>query len=103
MCADLEPGAPRSRDIERVFDAIGLLLARCPSDDDNVLRPLMRSVVVEAQRAGLKAEMLLRLLKESWHSLPNLSRGDGRAGHYDALERVVTLCICEYYRSDHGQ
>lgn len=103
MCADVEPGAPLSRDVERVFSALGSLLSHCPHDDDSVLRPLMRSVVLEARAAGLQAEMLLRLLKESWRSLPEPTSGDGRLGHYDALNRVVSLCIREFYRDDSGR
>jgi hypothetical protein len=87
-------------DVTRVFDAIAALLARCPGGTDATLRPLMRTVVAEAKSAGLYAEMLIRLLKESWRALPEPATSEARLLHFEALNRVVVLCIREFYRSD---
>lgn len=100
MSGDLREQLGLGADVDRLFQAIGGLLARCPDADDAVLRPLMRTVVAEARGAGLYAEMLLRLLKESWRSLPEPTSSMARLAHFEALDRVVSLCIREFYRSD---
>lgn len=92
--------SPLSGDLGPLFDAIAALLTRCPQGDDATLRPLMCRVVAEARKAGLHAEILLRLLKESWRSLPDQMTMLERLQRAESLNRVVTLCIREFYRGD---
>lgn len=95
-----EQTSPLSLDLEPVFDAITALLSRCPDGDDASLRPLMCALVAEAHRAGVHAEILLRLLKEGWRTLPDHLTTEERLKRAESLNRVVTLCICEFYRAD---
>lgn len=89
-----------SSDISPVFDAITALLSHSPDSDDGALRPLMRAVVTEAKKAGVQPEILLRLLKEGWRSLPDQISTEERLRRADSLNRVVSLCIREFYRPD---
>lgn len=100
MSQEHDQSAPLSRDIGPVFDAITALLSRCPDGDDASLRPLMRTLVTEARSAGVQAEILLRLLKEGWRSLPEQLTTEERLKRAESLNRVVSLCIHEFYRAD---
>ena len=92
--------SPLSPDLDPVFEAITALLSRCPDGADASLRPLMCALVAEARRAGVPAEILLRLLKEGWRTLPDRLTAEERLKRAESLNRVVTLCICEFYRAD---
>ncbi|HEY8311457.1 MAG TPA: hypothetical protein VIG47_12915 [Gemmatimonadaceae bacterium] len=102
MTGDQQETSLVSRDTDRVFKALGALLARYPESDEVTLRPVMHTVVTEARAVGLYPEMLLRLLKESWNSLPEPATIDARARHYEVRNRVVSLCIREYYRTENA-
>ena len=100
MSQEHDKSAPSLRDIGAVFDAITALLSHCPDEDDASLRPLMRALVTEARNAGVHAEILLRLLKEGWRSLPEQLAAEERLKRAESLNRVVSLCIHEFYRAD---
>lgn len=100
MSHEHDPSAPLSRDTGPVFDAITALLSHCPDEDDASLRPFMRTLVAEARSAGVHAEILLRLLKEGWRSLPDQLTAEERLKRAESLNRVVSLCIREFYRAD---
>lgn len=97
---DVTAESPLDRDPERLFEAVGRLLAHTPLPEDGALRPLVRAVVLEARLLGIYPEMLIRLIKESWRSLPDPPSSTARLDHLAALDRLVTLCIVEYFRSD---
>lgn len=65
--------------------------------DEAKLRIALREVCECARRDGVRAEHLLIVLKESWRGLPEraaLPRFDAD----EALGRVVSACINEYYQ-----
>lgn len=65
-------------------------------EDEAALRAALRDVCERARRDGIRAEHLLIVLKESWRELPEraaLPRFDAD----EALGRVVSACINEYY------
>ena len=65
--------------------------------DEAKLRVALREVCERARRDGVRAEHLLIVLKESWRELPE--RATLPRFHADeALGRVVSACINEYYQ-----
>jgi hypothetical protein len=60
------------------------------------LQPALHLVASEARERKVHAEQLLVLLKDVWFSLPRV-RADSVDGQQQMLQRVVTLCIREYY------
>lgn len=63
--------------------------------DISAIQPALRAVAAEARERKVHAEQLLVLLKDVWFRLPNVQSGDAE-GQLQ-LQRVVTLCIREYY------
>ena len=70
--------------------------AEASSSTGSALRPRLRPVVDEAHAAGLHAEQLLSLMKESWRSRP-VPRGENRELARAQLDGIITLCIKEFY------
>jgi hypothetical protein len=66
-------------------------------DDAVALQPALQRIAAEAREKQMHAEQLLIVLKDVWFGLPEIAQ----AAHGDAqnrlLQRVVTLCIREYY------
>src|SRR4051812_11136880 len=60
------------------------------------LQPALREIAIEARRKGIHAEQLLVVLKDAWFTLPPVrdAKGDDQNS---LLQRVVTMCIREYY------
>jgi len=78
--------------------ALELALGGPAGNGDRALRHTIRELCAEAQRAGLRPEELIVLFKATWRSRPELgtvSRGELTP----ALDRVITMCIEEYYRT----
>jgi hypothetical protein len=63
---------------------------------EDELRAVVRELCGDAHRQGLRPEALILLLKKTWMSRPDLAstrRGDTKV----ILDRIITLCIEEYY------
>lgn len=69
---------------------------RYDDSDEAELRIALRAVCDRARRDGVRAEHLLVVLKESWRELPKQPRLQ-RPNADEALARVVSACINEYY------
>lgn len=65
--------------------------------DIAALQPALRAVASEARERKVQAEQLLVLLKDVWFSLPSVRSSGNVDGQQQMLQRVVTLCIREYY------
>lgn len=61
------------------------------------LKPALRSVAAEARDKKLHAEHLLLALKDVWFALPQIRTAPDGEAQQRLLQRVVTLCIREYY------
>ena len=73
------------------------LQAQLGPSPNGELRRAMRLLCDDARRRGLRAEQVIVLVKEAWASLPEvhaLPRGQQRS---EALSRIVSLCIDEFY------
>ena len=81
--------------VAAVRDALRLYLA-----DNAEPRPLQQALVhmsAEARDKDVRAEHLLVLLKDAWHSLPEVRVMTDTTEQVRLLQRVVTMCIKEYY------
>lgn len=84
---------------EQTIDAVRAALAAYiddPSSGDP-LRHALHILADEARRKNVFAEQLLVVLKDIWYSLPAVRRMHEQAEQVRLLQRVVTMCIKEYY------
>lgn len=65
--------------------------------DTSFLQKALHDLAEDARQHDVRAEQLLVVLKDVWFSLPQLTRAGPNAELDNALQRVVTLCIREYY------
>lgn len=69
---------------------------------DGLFRPDLRGACDAARRLGLRAEQFILIVKDAW-SEQWRGRVLSRQQAAFALERVVTVCIEEFYRRDNDQ
>ena len=80
-----------------------LLRAELPSRSDGGLRlsgdsrRAIRALCAAAHEEHLRAEQLLVVVKQALNSLPEVATLPYGAGRADALARVISLCIEEFY------
>jgi hypothetical protein len=81
------------------IDALRSALAGNMGDEshDDSLRTALRAMAAEARAKGLLAEQLLVVLKDIWYSSPGVQGMSEPAEKIRRLQRVVTICIKEYY------
>lgn len=95
MAHDSSAGRPQLR-AETVTELTAALRNYAANEADiAAIQPALRAVAAEAREKKVQAEQLLVLLKDVWFGLPraHVSEGDAQV----QLQRVVTLCIREYY------
>lgn len=68
---------------------------RQPSADLS-LRRALRALCLEARARELRAEQVIVLFKRAWDTLPE-SRGRDGGKKQEMLDRVITVCVEEYY------
>jgi len=64
---------------------------------DESLHSALRAVAREARASRIHAEQLLVALKDVWYGLPAIRDSQDNEKQHRLLQRVVTLCIREYY------
>lgn len=76
-------------------------LRRCLDNDGDMesVRPALTKLAREARERRIFAEHLLITLKDMWYALPQV-RQSGNEEQQRLLERLITLCIREYYSTD---
>lgn len=69
------------------------------ADESNAanLQPALHRIAAEAREKKMQAEHLLVLLKDVWFALPQVRQIKDIEHQNKLLQRVVTLCIREYY------
>ena len=82
--------------VAAVRDALRAFLAD-DADSSALQRALLR-LSTEARSTGMLPEQLLVLLKDTWSALPDVRAMTDTAEQVRLLQRVVTMCITEYYR-----
>ena len=91
--ADMQPVDLSAADVSLLRLALEEIQAASVSDRSP--RPLLRQVCADARARHMSAASLIILLKETWRSLPE---NDYRtASRSDYLDRVISMCIEEYY------
>ncbi len=65
--------------------------------DGTALRRALQSMAAEAREKDILPEQLLVVLKDVWYSLPGVRGMSEPAEQIRLLQRVVTMCIKEYY------
>lgn len=101
MAFDSGPTPPSRLDdatVAAVRDALRLYL----SDDaqPGALHQALLRMSVEARDKEMRAEQLLVLLKETWSTLPEVRAMIDTREQVRMLQRVVTMCIKEYYTAN---
>ena len=67
------------------------------AENASALRASMLLVAAEARARNILPEQLLVRLKETWSSLPEVRAMHDSHEQARLLQRVVTMCIREYY------
>lgn len=62
------------------------------------LRDALDLMAKEAREKSMLPEQLLVVLKDIWYALPAVRAIEDSAAQIRLLQRVVTMCIKEYYR-----
>jgi hypothetical protein len=61
------------------------------------LRIALHQLAREAKEKAVPPEQLLVALKAIWQSIPNVENAPDRTEQTRVLQRVVTICIKEYF------
>jgi hypothetical protein len=61
------------------------------------LHDLLCRAADEARGKGISAERLLLILKDIWHSLPEVAGAASRDAENELLQQLITRCIQAYY------
>ena len=67
------------------------------SKDPGRLQPSLLHIAGEARARSILPEHLLVVLKDVWSSLPEVRSMTNTREQVNLLQRVVTMCIKEYY------
>ena len=78
--------------------AIGVALGRKAQDAEEDLRSTLRILCADARRLGVRPEELVVLIKTIWRAHPETCALP-RSQTGPVLERIVSMCIDEYFRS----
>jgi hypothetical protein len=84
---------------EETIAAVRTTLVRyvdAPTDGDE-LRSALHAMAADARAKAVPPEQLLVALKDIWYSLPVVRGMHDPSEQIRLLQRVVTMCIKEYY------
>ena len=97
MAHDSSPGdnALAGETIDDVRSAL-LEYVDAPSRGER-LRGALHALAREARDKSILPEKLLIVLKDIWYALPAVRRMEEQEEQVRLLQRVVTMCIREYY------
>jgi hypothetical protein len=93
--SSLGPSALDAGTIKAVREAL-IAYVDAPTQS-NALRSALHRMAVEAHDKSMLPEQLLVMLKDIWHSLPSVQSISDPTEQVRLLQRVVTMCIKEYY------
>ena len=99
MMAHDSSGTPSSQLNDETVSAVRQALRTYLSDskDSSALQSSLLSMASEARARGIMPEQLLIVLKDVWNSLPEVRSMTDVHEQIGLLQRVVTMCIKEYY------
>jgi uncharacterized protein (DUF2267 family) len=82
---------------ESIAELTAALDAYIRDEKSDELRRRLQGIAVEARELGMHAEQLLVVLKDVWYAQPSLREGGNEVDQTRLLQRVVSICIREYY------
>jgi hypothetical protein len=96
-----DPGTSPSRLDDESLNSVRLALRGYLRDsgDPSALQASLLLVATEARARSILPEHLLVILKETWSSLPEVRAMSDAGEQVRLLQRVVTMCIREYYNA----
>ena len=98
MAADSSHTPPSRLDDETMSMVRGALRAYlADASDPTELRAALLRMSAEARARSMLPEQLLVLLKDTWNALPEVRGTSDAVEQIRLLQRVVTMCIKEYY------
>ena len=99
MMAHDSSGTPSSRLEDETVSAVRHALREYlrESGDSAVLRASLLRMASEARSRAILPEQLLIVLKDVWNTLPEVRSMSDSREQIGMLQRVVTMCIKEYY------
>ncbi len=99
MAKDSPPPRPQlsGTSIQNLKDALRDFLADGGDNPGASLQTALTRVASEARDKQMQAEQLLVALKDTWFALPEVAALRDNESQNRALQRVVSLCIREYY------
>src|SRR5687768_6200456 len=100
MAHDSSPPPTAALDEETVARA-RVALSNYLEDSDAAgpeLRNALDAMATEARAKSMLPEQLLVVLKDIWYALPAVRALEDSGAQIRLLQRVVTMCIKEYYR-----
>jgi hypothetical protein len=97
MAQDSTPDRPglSKASVDALKSALEKFLA--DETDTATLQPALQRISTEARQKKIYPEQLLVLLKDVWYGLPQLRQMPEGERQHRMLQRVVTMCIREYY------
>jgi len=97
MAHDPSPG-PTALDAQTITALHAALVQYVGSPaQSSALRDALTRMATEARDKSMLPEQLLVVLKDIWHSLPGVQAIADPTEQVRLLQRVVTMCIKEYY------
>ena len=91
-----EPGPfPAASTIDRLQRAVARYLSDPLAEDD--VRAAFRVFALEARAKRLRAEELVIMFKKLWVTFPEVQAIAERGERQRLLDRLVTVCIQQYY------
>ncbi len=99
MMAHDSSNPPSSRLDDETVSAVRVALRAYLRDstDPSALQASLLMLASEARARAILPEQLLIVLKDVWHTLPEVRSMTDTREHIGMLQRVVTMCIKEYY------
>jgi hypothetical protein len=96
----MQPNALAQETVNAVRRALQRYEIEAPaSEPASELRVALRALAQEARLKAVPPEKLLIILKGIWQALPELENARDEVAQTRALQRIVTICIKEYFAS----
>lgn len=93
----MSPNALAQEAVESVRTALERYVETLTADPAPELRSALHVLAQDARAKGVPPEHLLVTLKGVWQSLPTVEKARDHAEQTRVLQRVVTICIKEYF------
>ena len=66
-------------------------------DHDQELQQVLSRAATEARDKDIHAEQLLVMMKDLWHSLPDVRQAEDTDRQTELLQELISRCISQYY------